>query len=202
MILSKQLNFLIYFVFIITTTSSCQTNESKHSNQQVDSADERLRLSRQAFWDSLPQPTGYVNDYENLYSDSEEATLDSIIADFEGRTTKQIAIITFDTTMTTRDSLDELTLRIANKWGVGQKDKNNGVTIGICRGYRKMRIQNGYGIEKIMTDSETKEIIDIFFIPDFKEGNYFEGTLKGLNALIKKLRTMPANAKDQPKVKF
>jgi len=58
------------------------------------------------------------------------------------------------------------------------------VTIGICRGYRKMRIQNGDGIEKILTDRETKEIIDTAFIPSFKDGKYFEGTLIGVKTLI------------------
>ena len=202
MTLFKKLSILIFSILTVTSTGSCQNKNDKTNTQTVDSNIQKLRLSRQLFWDSLPQPTGYINDYENLYSASEEATLDSIIAHFERITTKQIVIITIDTSMTASDSLDDLTLRIAKKWGVGQKDKDNGIAIGISRGYRKMRIQNGYGIEKILTDRETKEIIDNFFVTGFKNGNYFEGTLNGLNALIKKLRTAPANSKDQPKLKF
>jgi uncharacterized protein len=184
---------LIFFVFATAKTSLCQTNKSKNNIQPVDSIAEKLSLSRQIFWDSLPQPTGYVNDYEFLYTVREKAILDSIIADFDKTTTNQIMIITLDSTMTTSDGLDDLTFRIANRWGVGQKGKNNGVTIGISRDYRKMRIDVGYGIDGILTDDATKEIIDNFFIPDFKKADYFEGTLNGINAIIKKLSIIPAH---------
>lgn len=180
----KHLIASIFLILTVALPASCQINTPTSPNHSIDSTGRKLYLSPQDFWDSLPEPVGYVNDYENLYTDSEEKTLDSLIAGFERKTTIQIALITFDTTMTTKDSLEALTLRIANVWGVGQKDKNNGVTIGICRGYRKMRIQNGDGIEKILTDRETKEIIDTAFIPSFKDGKYFEGTLIGVKTLI------------------
>lgn len=168
-------------VLTVTSTASCQINRN---NKTEESTAQKLRSFRQIFWDSLPQPVGYVNDYENLYTDKEEKSLDSLIGDFEKRTTIQIAVVTFDTTMTTPDSLDALTLRIGKIWGVGQKDKNNGVVIGISKGYRQMRIQNGFGIEKVLTDAETKQIIDAAFIPSYREAKYFEGTLQGLQALM------------------
>lgn len=174
------MSVLTLFFLTIILTVSCRTNASK---AKVKDAHEITSI-RKDYFDSLPQPMGYVNDFENLFSGTEEQILDSLIGDFEKRTTIQIALITFDSTMTTADSLDIMTLRIANAWGVGQKEKNNGVVIGISRAYRKMRIQNGYGIEKILTDSETKEIIDTAFIPGFRNANYFDGTLTGLKGLM------------------
>jgi uncharacterized protein len=67
------------------------------------------------------------------------------------------------------------------------KRKNNGIVIGISRGYRKMRIQNGKGIESVLTDEETKKIIDTSFIPHFREGKYYEGTINGLKNLMETL---------------
>jgi len=55
-------------------------------------------------------------------------------------------------------------------------------------GYHKMTIRNGYGIEKILSDSETKEIIDNAFIPSFRKDEYYQGTLNGLNKLMDILR--------------
>ena len=185
-------------LFILAATSPV-SGQATGKNNKDDNSTQSLRSFRQIFWDSLPQPTGYVNDYENLYTDNEENLIDSLILDFEKRTTIQMAVITFDTTMTTKDSLEALTLRIAKFWGVGQKEKNNGVVIGICRGYRQVRIQNGYGIEKILTDRETKEIIDNAFIPGFREGNYFDGTVNGLKTLM---TTLIRNSKEKPKVSF
>lgn len=114
--------------------------------------------------------------------------MDSIIDKFEKETTNEIAIVTIDSSWTTKESFDSLTLAIARNWGVGKKDKNNGILIGISTGLRKIRIQNGYGIEAILTDAETKKIINDIIIPEFKKGNYFEGTKSGLLALMQKVR--------------
>jgi len=147
-----------------------------------------LDLSSQEIKESrIPQQRDYVNDFERIFTPKEIQTLDSLIVDFEKRTTIQIAIITIDTNMMKKSELDSWTLKVLRTWGVGQKDKNNGILIGISMGYRIMRIQNGYGIVKILSNQETKEIIDKDFIPFFKEAKYFEGTLNGLKALMKKL---------------
>lgn len=169
------------------TACSCRAQEIGAEQQTVDSSRHNLQSFRKTFWENLPKPNGYVNDFENLFTNIEETTLDSLVGDFEKRTTVQMAVVTIDTIMTSADSLDALTLRIGNVWGVGQKDKNNGVVIGICRGYRKMRIQNGYGIEKILSDNETKQIVDTAFIPSFREGKYFKGTFNGLKTLMQRL---------------
>lgn len=176
----KYLNFLLICLLTVTHTACGQAPNRTIGNTKADS----IKIYRQLFWDSLPEPVGYVNDFENIYNDKEEEVLDSLIMNFEKRTTIQIAVITFDTTMTAKDSLDILTLRFGNVWGVGQKGKDNGVTIGISKGHRRMRIQNGYGIEKVLTDDETKQLIDKVFIPSFRDAKYFEGTFNGLLALM------------------
>ena len=150
---------------------------------------QQLTTYRQILWDSLPRPIGWINDYEGLYTDNDELVLDSIISIFKSETGIEFAIVTLDTIYTTNDKFDELTLRIANHWGVGEKGNDNGILIGISRGHRKIRINNGLGIEKIITDTETKEIIDNYFTPYFKTGQYYDGTLNGLTELIKLLKT-------------
>lgn len=177
----KYLSLLILLALTAFRNASCQTTKNADSLQINP---EELAKYRRIFWDNLPEPGGFINDYENLYTDREEAILDSLIKDFEKRTTIQIAVFTIDTTLTSSDSLDALTLRLARHWGVGLKDKNNGVLIGISKGYRKMRIQNGYGIEKVLTDDETKQIINTAFTPSFRDAKYFEGTFHGLFELM------------------
>jgi uncharacterized protein len=150
-------------------------------------ADNSKKIVKKALY-NIPQPKGYVNDYEKIFSYTEIEFLDSVIKDFEKKTTIQIAIVSIDTTMISNDKFDDYTLQMLRTWGVGQKDKNNGILIGISLEYRRIRIQNGYGIEKILSDKETKQIIDSNFIPRFKEGKIYEGTLNGLNAIIQKLK--------------
>lgn len=51
-----------------------------------------------------------------------------------------------------------------------------------------MRIQNGFGIEEVLSDAETKSIIDSSFIPEFKKGKYFKGTFEGVLDLMIEVR--------------
>lgn len=138
----------------------------------------------------IPKYTGYVNDFENIYTEAEEKKLDSLITVFEKETSVEIAVVTLDTTMVgpTSDDMYAITFEIANQWGVGKKDKDNGVLIGISKGRRRMRIQNGLGTEKVMSDKKTGEIIDNYFIPHFKEDRYYTGTYEGLEQIMNHLR--------------
>jgi hypothetical protein len=135
-------------------------------------------------------PKDYVNDYINLFTPAQIATLDSLIRNYEKKTTNQVAIITIDNRWIKVDSFELFITKVHNVWGIGQKDKNNGILIGICPGHRKMRISNGYGIEKVFTDADTKKVIDSFILPEYKKGNYFEGTRDGLRAIMMKVGTI------------
>ncbi|NCT75064.1 MAG: TPM domain-containing protein [Chitinophagaceae bacterium] len=131
---------------------------------------------------------GWTSDYEHIFTSDQIAELDSIISKFEKETTNEIAIVTIDRLWTTKENFDSLILTIANDWGVGKKGGNNGIVIGISKGHRKIRINNGYGIETRLTDAETQKIIDNIILPEFKKGNYFEGIKSGLLALMDKIR--------------
>lgn len=133
-------------------------------------------------------PRGYVNDYVHLFTPSQIAALDSLIGNYEKETTNQVAIMTIDSQWIKIDSFDNFVIKAHNVWGVGRKDKNNGIMIGICPGYRKVRISNGYGIERVLTDEETQAIIKTFMVPAYRKGSYFEGTRDALLEIMKRVR--------------
>ena len=176
---SGRICFLFWGFFFLSILTVAQTPDSSRAISNTE-----FHFS---FWDSMPSHTGWINDFENLYTIEEEKILDSVISDFNKHTTIEIAIVTIDTMATPKSRFEELALYMANKWGVGAKEKNNGILIAISKVYRKMRIVNGWGIEKLISDQETKSIIDTFFIPYFKEERYFEGTLSGLQAIKNQL---------------
>ena len=119
------LKFISICLLTIFSLTSCQGQVVQKTIQtQTDtSASFRLQTLRQIFWDSLPKPTSWTNDFEGLFSDSEKYQLDSIIAAFEKETAAQICIVTLDTIFTTKEKFNDLALHIANTWGVGQKAK-------------------------------------------------------------------------------
>lgn len=139
------------------------------------------------YWSNLPQPTGWVNDFDHLYTKVQKKTLDSLIANYEQKTSVEISLVTIPVTATDKERFEDLTLHMANTWAVGKKDKSNGIFIGISKEYRVIRIQNGLGIEKLISDNQTKEIIDSYFIPYFKKGDFFKGSYEGIVAITKTL---------------
>jgi len=174
---------IIWFFFLTWSLSAFSQTEEQ---REMDS----LRLVfienyRELFSLHPIHHVGWVTDYEQLYSKSEKAMLNSLIDQYEKETTVEIVIVTIDSTRVSADRFEELSLTIANHWGVGKFGKDNGVLIAISKDYRKIRIQNGNGIEKILTNEETYEIIHKVFIPAFRNGNYFEGTIQGVKELIK-----------------
>lgn len=134
------------------------------------------------------KPVGWMNDFEGIFSKQESEFVDSLCAAFEKETTIEIALVTVDSSFVTPDNFDNYIIRLGNLWQVGKKGKDNGIIIGICAGISKIRISNGYGIQRRISDSDTKMIIDKFILPSFKQNDYFSGIRKGLVELMKKLR--------------
>ncbi|MHC8950251.1 TPM domain-containing protein [Sphingobacterium hungaricum] len=125
-----------------------------------------------------------VIDYERIFSDKEIQQLDSIVNDLWQKGIAEIAIITIDERHTDKDHFDQYVFNNLTGYVPGEYGKNNGIVIAISKQFRLMRIENGYGIEKIMSDEATKKIIEKYFIPKFKDDNYFEGTRSGLDAIV------------------
>lgn len=138
----------------------------------------------QDYWTKLPVPESWVSDFDNIFSDDQKQSLDSLIGDFELKTSIELAVVTIPVYATDEERFDELTLHIAKTWGVGKKEKNNGVLIGISAGYRRLRIQTGLGIETVLTNEITQNIIDQVFVPAFKGGDYYKGTYDGILEIV------------------
>ena len=139
------------------------------------------------YWKDLPHPVSWVNDLENILTIQEIKSLDSLISEYEKITTNEIAIISIPTSATEKDQFEDLSLHIAKKWGIGKKEKNNGILIAVSKGHRFIRIQNGLGIEQVLSDSQTKQIIDQIIIPSFKVNEYYKGLFNGIIEIIKVL---------------
>jgi uncharacterized protein len=134
----------------------------------------------------FPDKLGYVNDFEKVFSSEQILELNKIIEKHEKETTNQIVIVSIDS-FAPFETLFDYSLKLANYWGVGQKDKNNGIAIVFGKQIRQIRIQVGYGLEKKLKDEEAKKIIDNIMIPDFKNGDYFMGIKNGLTEIIKEI---------------
>ncbi|MBL7779200.1 MAG: TPM domain-containing protein [Chitinophagales bacterium] len=145
---------------------------------------QKLHEYRVAFWETPPAPVGWVTDFEQLFTAAEADTLNRLLAAFEKQTGNEMAVVTLDTFCVTKDLFAALSLHLANEWGVGKKGKDNGVLIALSRGHRQVRVNVGDGLLPLLPDAQTKQLIDEVMIPYFKNGQYYEGTLAGVRAVL------------------
>lgn len=172
----------LFIVLIITFLQSCGPNPKARSNAFDNS---KLNIDSAKY---IPKPIGWTNDFVHLFSPSEKQSLDSLISKYEKETTVELSVATVDSAMIGPIDFEAYTLLMARTWGVGKKEKNNGILIVIAPALRRIRIQNGYGIEKVLTNDETNTIIDSTFIPLFKQSEYYQGTREGIIAIMNTLK--------------
>lgn len=174
--------------FLILLLNNLHAFSQEMNQHTIDSLKvEAVEIFQNLYWLNPIKRYGWVTDYEKLYSKNEIKILNDLINEFEKETSAEIVIVTLDSLRANSANFDDLSLRIAQKWGIGKSGKDNGIVIAISKHYRKIRIQNGNGIEKLINDDETKLIIDNYFIPEFKNENYYSGTLNGIIELMKRL---------------
>lgn len=169
-------------VIVVVTFGACKYHiTEKSTNTQT-----TVSSSVSTTIDSVPIPnhTGYVTDLVEIFSPAEKADLAKLIAAYEERTSVQIAVLTIDTTWTSKDSFPSYANKVFNTWGIGQKETNNGILMCICPGYRIMRIENGYGIEKVLSNEETAQILNQDILVHFKTGEYYTGVKSGIEKII------------------
>lgn len=131
----------------------------------------------------FPEPTGYITDTEDIFTEAEEATLTAIIEDFIVTGKGQIAVLTV-ASIKPYDDFYQYALDLSNHWGVGDKDTDDGLTIVISAALHQIRINTGNGTEKILSDSFCNEVLQNKMIPNFKNMDYYQGVKEGLESFI------------------
>ena len=129
----------------------------------------------------VPRLKARVNDYAGILTGSEERVLESLLIDTENKTSSQVALLTIPSLE--GEVLEDYSIRVAEKWNLGQKKFDNGVLVLVAMAERKIRIEVGYGLEPILTDLKSNYIIRKMMVPEFKRNNYFAGINNGLKAV-------------------
>lgn len=134
---------------------------------------------------SFPAPLGIINDYGNVFTESQRTELSKMLYNYDIETTRQIAIITIEDIKPYKD-IQKYATDIGNEWGVGSVEKDNGLVLVLCPPLKQIGISTGLGTEQVLTDEVCKKVFDNVMIPEFKNGNYYEGIKKGVNELMAK----------------
>ncbi|KAA2245768.1 TPM domain-containing protein [Chitinophaga agrisoli] len=130
-----------------------------------------------------PNPPRLVNDMAGILLREEAEALEHKLVAYNDSTSTQIAIVTVKTTGDY--DVSEVALKILRDWGIGSKEKNNGLVILAAIEDRKIRIETGYGLEGAVPDAIANRIIGQIIAPSFREGHYYQGLDEAVDAIEK-----------------
>ncbi|MGN6416477.1 MAG: TPM domain-containing protein [Pseudobacter sp.] len=129
------------------------------------------------------KPSRLVNDYVATLSQEERQKLEKKLDSFDRKTSTQIAVVLINELKGRK--LEETATTLFNNWGIGQRDKNNGLLILAVMQERKVRIEVGRGLESAITNETAARIIQEDIVPAFKEARYFDGLDTATTSLMK-----------------
>jgi uncharacterized protein len=130
----------------------------------------------------VPEFHQRVIDETNTLSRDELQTLESSLDQFERETSNQVVVLMIPSLQ--GESIEDYSLRVAEKNKFGKKERNNGVLLLIAKEDRKLRIEVGYGLEGALTDALSSQIIRHEITPQFGKGDYYAGISAGVEAII------------------
>jgi len=146
----------------------------------------------------VPELRGYVNDYAGMISPSTGAQLAEKLKAFEESDSTQIVILTIPSLE--GEPIEDVGIKVAESWKIGQKGKDNGILLLVSKQERKMRIEVGRGLEGRLTDLTAGRIIDLVITPRFRAGDLDGGFTAGVSALIGAMRgEFQADARRSPR---
>ncbi len=141
---------------------------------------------------TFPPLTGRVVDQANLLDPAQEAALTAKLAALETQSQRQFVVATISDLEGYDDS--DYGYRLGRAWGIGDKERNDGLLLLIAPNDRKVRIEVGYGLEGIMTDALSHRIIQDRILPAFRAKDFPGGINAGVDSVITQLQLPPEEA--------
>jgi uncharacterized protein len=147
-----------------------------------------IETSVHAQWtvQTVPDPkssgNGFVSNPDKILNIEQVAKIDSMIKELEDSSKAQVAVVMLQSIGT--EVPKEFATALFNHWGVGSKETNNGLLILFVMDQRRIEFETGYGTELILPDAKCFQIQQDYMVPRFKEGNYGQGMVDGISAVV------------------
>ena len=148
---------------------------------------------------SLPEFTAPVVDSIGRVSAEVETQINSELISFQQSGGPQIAVAVIDTTGNATP--ENYSIDLARSWGIGDKEKDNGVLLLIALTDRTLRIEVGSGVEGELTDVTAGRIVDSVMLPRLRANDVDGAVRDGARAVMQVWRgenvvlepTVPSN---------
>lgn len=135
---------------------------------------------------SFPPLTGRIVDQAGLLPTDVRARLDAMLEAHEKATSNQVVVVTLKSLQ--GYDIADYGYRLGRHWGIGQASRNNGTLLIVAPAERLVRIEVGYGLEGVLTDAISYNIIQARILPLFRAGNYAGGIEAGVISILSALK--------------
>lgn len=135
---------------------------------------------------TFPPLSGQVVDAAGLLNPAQKAALVAQADEIEKASTRQFIVATIPDLQ--GYPIEDYGYQLGREWKIGQKDANNGILLIVAPNERKVRIEVGYGLEPIMTDALSSQIIRNTILPKFKAGDLPGGIMAGAAEIAEQMK--------------
>jgi len=146
-----------------------------------------LLLAGQAHAQLKPVPplTSRVTDQAGMLTAEQRQNLERVLADYETQTGSQIAVLLVKSTEP--EAIEQYGIRVTDAWKLGRKGVDDGVLLLVARdnpsSLRRLRIEAGRGVQGVLTDAQSKRILQDTIAPHFRQNDYYGGLVAGVGAI-------------------
>lgn len=132
-----------------------------------------------------PTSDFYVNDNAGVLTRETKQYIIDTNVELQKKTGAQIVVVTVKSL--DGMSIEDYAYQLFNSWGIGDKNKDNGLLLLCSYGDRKFRVEVGYGLEGKLPDGKTGRMQDEYIIPYLRNDNFDEGIKNGYSAFLKEV---------------
>ncbi|MES2759072.1 MAG: TPM domain-containing protein [Pseudomonadota bacterium] len=149
---------------------------------------------------AVPALTGHVTDQAGMLGPGERDKLEAVLTDYEAKTGSQIAVLLVKSTEP--EQIEQYGIRVADAWKLGRKGVDDGVLLLVAKdntaAMRRLRIEAGRGVQGVLTDAQSKRILQDVIAPHFKQEHYYDGLVAGVGAIATLLNQEQFPAAPEP----
>ena len=133
----------------------------------------------------VPPLSGHVTDQAGMLETGQREKLEAVLSDYEVKTGSQIALLLVKSTAP--EQIEQYSIRVADAWKLGRKGVDDGVLLLVAKdnpaALRRLRIEAGRGVQGVLTDAQSKRILQDVIAPHFVRTQYYEGLVAGVGAI-------------------
>jgi uncharacterized protein len=131
----------------------------------------------------IPKLEARVTDLTGTLTAGQQAELEQKLADFEARKGAQIAVLLLASTQP--EEIEQYSIRVVEAWKLGRRKVDDGALLIIAKNDHTLRIENGYGLEGVLTDAASNRIIQDTMVPLLRQGQYFAAISAGVDQMMR-----------------